>query len=323
MFDVLGIGVAAVDDLVRVPRFPAPDTKVHVTATERTCGGLTATALVAAARLGASCAYAGVQGTDELSDAVLACLVAEGIDVSHVARRPEAGPGHSIVVVDDAGSRTVFSDRRRASAGGDDWPPADVVRSAGVLLVDHVRLGASIRAARIAQAAGIPVVGDLERDDDPRFGELLALVDHLVVPRAFGERLAAISDPVAIVRALHVAGRTVVVTCGSEGAWYAGPEPDARPAHEPALAVEVVDTTGCGDAFHGAYAAGLAFGLGLAARIRLATVVAGLTATRLGGQAGIPRRAEVEALLDVALPRTAAASRATGSGARAGTRDGV
>jgi sugar/nucleoside kinase (ribokinase family) len=59
----------------------------------------------------------------------------------------------------------------------------------------------------------------------------------------------------------------------------------------------VVDTTGCGDVFHGAYAAALAEGLDPAARVRLASATAALKATRSGGQAGIPVRDTVEAFL--------------------------
>jgi sulfofructose kinase len=297
MVDVLGIGIAAVDDMIRVQRFPEPDTKVRVTGSDRACGGLTATALVAAARLGASTAFAGVLGPDDLSDFVLRSLEAEGVDVSHVVRLPHAGPGRSIIVVDPEGRRIVYSDPSRTIAASEVSPPPAVVRGARVLLVDHVRVPASVRAARVARAAQIPVVGDLERSDHPRFPDLLALVDHLVIPVAFGARLTGASDPSGILTALRAPGRTTVLTVGADGAWYLGPDAADAPAHVPAFAVDVVDTTGCGDAFHGAYAAGLAFGIDLAGRVRLASAVAALTATRLGGQVGLPDRATVDAFL--------------------------
>jgi len=66
--------------------------------------------------------------------------------------------------------------------------------------------------------------------------------------------------------------------------------------------VDVVDTTGCGHAFHGAYAAGLAFGLDLRSRVRLASAAGALAATRPGGQAGLPTRSDVEALTGERLP---------------------
>jgi sugar/nucleoside kinase (ribokinase family) len=297
MVDVLGIGIAAVDELIRVPHFPEPDTKVRVLGSERACGGLAATALVAAARLGASTAFAGVLGEGDLSDFVLRSLEAEGVDVSHVVRLPHAGPGRSIIVVDPGGRRIVYSDPSRTIAGSEVAAPPAAVRGARVLLVDHVRVPASVRAARVARAARIPVVGDLERSDHPRFPDLLALVDHLVIPASFGARLTGASDPPGIMSVLRAPGRTTVLTGGADGAWYQGPDDADAPTHVPAFAVRAVDTTGCGDAFHGAYAAGVAFGLDLAARIRLASAVAALTATRLGGQAGLPDRATVDAFL--------------------------
>ena len=93
--DVLGLGFAAVDELLYVAAYPAADAKTQVRRWERHCGGLTATALVAAARLGARCAYAGAVGEDELSQFVLACLRQEGIDVAHVRRRADAQPVHA------------------------------------------------------------------------------------------------------------------------------------------------------------------------------------------------------------------------------------
>ncbi len=295
---MLGIGIAAVDDILRVPHLPEADGKVRVTGSERACGGLAATALVAAARLGVRAGYAGVLGTDDLSDFVLRTLASEGVDVAHAARLPQAGPGRSIIVVDPDGRRIVYSDPSGALVAAELAPTPDVVRSTRVLMVDHVRVPACVRAARVARAAGIPVVGDLERAEHPRFPDLLALVDHLVIPVAFGARLTGARDPDAILRGLRSPGRTVVLTAGAEGAWWLGPDATAVPAHRPAFPVTVVDTTGCGDAFHGAYAAGLATGLDLPARVRLASAVGALTATRSGGQAGLPDRPTVEAFMD-------------------------
>jgi sugar/nucleoside kinase (ribokinase family) len=67
--------------------------------------------------------------------------------------------------------------------------------------------------------------------------------------------------------------------------------------HQPAFKVAVVDTTGCGDVFHGVYAATLAQGFDLPTRIRWAAAAAALKATACGGQSGIPKRATVEQFL--------------------------
>src|SRR5262249_48809637 len=98
-FDIVGLGCAAVDDLLYVPAYPPADAKAQIQRRERQGGGLTATALVAAARLGARCAYAGVLGDDDLSQFVRANFEGEGVDVTWVRLRPGARPIHSIIIV--------------------------------------------------------------------------------------------------------------------------------------------------------------------------------------------------------------------------------
>src|ERR1043165_5428249 len=109
-FDVLGLGCAAVDDILYVKQYPPADAKIHVLRRERHCGGLTATALVAAARLGAKCAFAGTLGYDEGSEFVLQTFRREGVNVEHVVRRKDAAPVLSVIVVDEnRGTRNIFA----------------------------------------------------------------------------------------------------------------------------------------------------------------------------------------------------------------------
>jgi sugar/nucleoside kinase (ribokinase family) len=108
--DVLALGCVAVDHLLYVTSYPAANTKVAVCQTGRQCGGMAATALVAAARLGSRCAFAGTLGPDEGSRFVTDCLRREGIDLTHVVLRDNARPIHSTVVVDqgnETGRRAV------------------------------------------------------------------------------------------------------------------------------------------------------------------------------------------------------------------------
>jgi len=295
--DILGLGAVAVDDLVYVPSYPPADAKARITASDRQCGGLTATALVAAARLGCQCAYAGVTGTDENSEFALNAMVAEGVRTNLARRTPTARVFHSIIIVDESGARTLLCDGRNVVGAVDDWPAEEMIASARVLFVDHVGMAGMLRAARVARAAGLPVVADIERNDEEHLEELMEFVDHLVVPHSFAQARTQCSDPGAaaeeLIRPHH---RAVVVTCGARGSWYVGDGvPEA--VHQPAFPVAAVDTTGCGDVFHGAYAAGLVKGMELDARVRLASAVAAIKATRRGGQAGCPTLAEVNAFL--------------------------
>jgi sulfofructose kinase len=295
--DVLGLGCTAVDDLLYVSAYPTADSKVPVLRRERQRGGLTAIALLAAARLGSRCAFAGVLGEDADSRFVADSLSADSVDLTHVIRRPEARPIRSTVIVDETKqTRTILYDLS-GSVGADPALPADnVIRAARVLFVDHYGIEGMTRAARIATAAGIPVVGDLERDDWPGFAQLLDLVDHLIVSRAFATKLTGIVEPEGAIRKLWTDPRqAVVVTGGEEGCWYRGRASGVRQL--PAFHVEVVDTTGCGDVFHGAYASALARGLDLEERMRWAAAAAALKATQHGAQKGIPTQAAVAAFL--------------------------
>jgi len=297
-FDVLGLGCAAVDEILYVPVYPPADGKVEVRARERHGGGLCATALVAAARLGAECAFAGALGDDDGSRFVLDTLRGEGVDTRHTVRNKDAGPVRSVIVVDERRrTRNIFYHLPDVLGADAKRPAKEIIRGSRVLLVDRFGIPGMIRASRIARAAGIAVVADFESFRLPRFRELLALVDHLIVSENFARQFTGGRTPAAAAEKLWRKDRAVVViTCGVRGCWFLDSSM-ARPQHFPAFRVKAVDTTGCGDVFHGAYAAGLARGLPLVERLRLASATAALKARQRGGQEGIPGWREVRAFL--------------------------
>jgi len=294
-FDVLGLGALAVDDVLYVASFPAPDEKLRVKRSLRRCGGLTGVALVTAARLGARCGYAGCLGTDDLSRYVADHLIREGVSVARAPRLPQARVVHSIIVVgQDTGSRNIFFDDRGMVGAHDSLPADDLIGAAKVLFVDHCGMRGTLRAARAARAAGVPIVADLEDATDPLFQEVLELVDHLVLSEGFALGLTRAATAAAAALALWRPDRAaVVVTCGSKGCWSVSPESEGAARHHSAFAIQAADTTGCGDVFHGAYAARLACGDDLGRRLRFAAAAAALKAR----DAEIPGRAAVEQFL--------------------------
>jgi sulfofructose kinase len=295
--DILGLGCVAVDDLLYVPSFPVANTKVRVLSSERQCGGLTGTALVTAARFGARCAFAGLLGLDKLSNVVEENFLREGVEIKFAPRARDASVVHStIVVAVETGTRNIFY-RINGRLGADDLLPTEwVIRSARVLFLDHCGMVGNLRAALIARAAGIPIVADFERDNDPRFQELLGLVDHIVLSEDMAVKVTGKRSPQSAAEALwHKECHAVVITCGVDGSWFVGT--DQMVKHQAAFKVQAYDTTGCGDVFHGAYAAALAQGATLSERVRLATAAAALKATQPGGQRGIPTRSQVDEFL--------------------------
>jgi len=296
-WDVLGFGAVTVDDLLYVEHYPAPDSKAPVVEERRQGGGLTGTALVAAARLGARAAYCGVLGDDELSRFTIQELEREGVDCSLALRRADARPIHSRIIVERSmGQRVIlfsfagFTERRPEEMS------EELIANCRVLFVDHIVLAGSLRAIELAHAHSIPAVGDVERDVGAGLQELMRGIDHLIVGVQFAGRVTGEGDPAAMVRALSGPGRAcAVVTAGDRGCWYS--ERGGEAQHYPAFRMQVVDTTGCGDVFHGAYAACIARGEGVSAAIRVATAAAGIKATQPGGRVGIPDRPTVERFL--------------------------
>jgi len=315
--DVLGIGCCAVDDVLYVDRYPSADSKMEVRQRERRCGGLTSIALMTAARLGASCQFAGALGNDDLSRYALAAMNEYGVDTSTVVVRPDARPVYSVIVVDrSTQSRTILYDPNNVYGADVVLPSAELIREARVLYIDHYGVPGMIRAARIAREAGIPVVADLEDDHSPGFDELLGLVDHLILSQDFALRITRQATPAGAAQKLWRNDRSaVIVTAGAEGCWYVdGPVP---PTHCPAFKLTVRDTTGCGDVFHGAYAAALAQHLALPERVCLASAAAALKAANVGGPAGIPPGDEVRRFLAARPTEVRSDARASGATATA------
>lgn len=297
--DVLGLGAVAIDDLLYVDRYPVVESKIRVRRRERQCGGQTGTALVAAARYGVTSAYGGRLGDDDLSREVVANFSREGVETCWAPVSADASPAHSTIIVDETtNTRTIFAYVAGELGASPLSPEASVIRASRVLLIDHHGSEGNLRAARIAREAKRPVVADFERPGEPPFEELLELVDHLVVSLPFAVHVTGISDPAKAVSALANSQRSMAaVTCGEEGCYYWVNGESGQVQHQPACQVEVADTTGCGDVFHGVYAAVLSQGAMPGECIREATAAAALKASQRGGQAGIPRRDAIEAFL--------------------------
>ncbi|HEY3359743.1 MAG TPA: carbohydrate kinase family protein [Polyangia bacterium] len=299
-FDVVGFGESSVDLMCVMPRHPAPGEKLRLTAVESQGGGQVATAMVACARLGLTARYLGAVGDDDAGARTLRELRAAGVDVAGVRVVAGAASRQAVVLVDAAGERTVLWHGDERTRLG----PADLDRerccSGRVLHLDATMLAAAQAAAAWARAAGILVSLDLDTPA-PGVEELIGLADLCVVPLAFACALTGAATAGAALRAL--AGRCpgqVAVTLGQGGALALD---GGAEVHEPAFAVDVVDTTGCGDVFHAAAIAARLRGLTPRPFLRFANAAAALATRRLGARGACPTLAEVEALLATGVAR--------------------
>lgn len=293
---VLGAGTITVDDFLHVLRYPAPDHKAPVLRRSRKLGGLIGTALAAAARLGASCGYAGVLGSDELSACVKNGLDAAGIDRSRVLEVLEAGVTHSVIVVgEEEHTRNIFYHLQMRPLPSE-RVDRSLISGAKVLVVDQL----GMELARLGRDMGLPVVADMDWSDRPDLEESMLMISHLILSSQFARDATGCQAPEACVEALHGSSDRpcTAVTWGAEGSYYcSGPgRPLAR--HVPGFPVDALETTGCGDVFHGAYARALVAGRSVEGSLRYASAAAALYAARPSGWEHLPGAAEVEQLLE-------------------------
>ena len=299
-FDVVGVGCCAVDYLGILPRFPKMDEKLWMEDFTKQGGGMVATALVALARLGAKPCYVGRVGNDEFGRFVVEAFESEGVDTSQIELVEGTSARVAFVFVDkETGSRTILIPTQ-------DIPPVEPehirpehILAGKILLIDPLETGAT-RAAAIANEAGIPVVIDAEyHGDDP--GRILDYCDYIIASEAFAQYYSKkenFKEGAAFIfeeQSKLSDDKVIVVTLGDRGCYCLSKDGSF---HLPAFEMEnVVDTTGCGDVFHGAYIYGILQGWNLKRTAEFASAVSALKTRKLGGRAGIPTLAEVAEFL--------------------------
>lgn len=297
-FDIFGLGTIAVDDCLYVDSYPPPDQKVRINREGRNVGGQIATALAAASRLGAHCAYGAVLGEDEFSTAAFDALQTAAVDCRFIQRTPGAGPIHSVIILNEkTGTRNIFYNLSRTAPVPANQINAATMGNTRLLLVDQFGPDTAIHSARLAHQTGASVVMDLEWLDAPRLDEMMSLADHLLVPRDFAVAYTKSATPAQAAEELHRRNprACTAVTCGTEGCYYL--HASAPVQHLPAPRVESLETTGCGDVFHGAYAAALAGDKNVLDCLRFASAAAAVFATRPSGWQHMPTTDDVNRLI--------------------------
>jgi sulfofructose kinase len=217
------------------------------------------------------------------------------VDVSHLRVQDKARSAVCFVLVHaQTGRRSIVC--YRGTYKDVELQQADYryITSAPFLHLDGHHMNAAITAARWMRKAGGTVVLDANRLR-PRLDELLPWVDVLITNASFPHAYTGQKNLEDAARELARTGaRLVVTTLGEKGCQCFSCE---ECLHVPGFVVKAVDTTGAGDAFHGAFIYGLLHGWSLLRTATFANAVAALNCTALGGRAGLPRLGKVQALL--------------------------
>lgn len=294
---ILCIGIPVRDLTFRVDSVPARGSKANATHLAEICGGNALNAAIAMARLGGRIAFAGPMGDarETSSNFILERMAAEGIDISHIVRMPDAATPVSAIIIDVTGERTLTIYRDPALWTVKLSDADELLADCQAVLVES-RCGAfCIGLCAEARRRGIPVIVGVDRAM-PLTDGLLTAASHLLFSSEQVQETAGVADDgEALKRLAGLTPAFLAATRGPRGTIWLN---EAATLEEtPAFPVEAVDTLGAGDVFHGAFTLRLAEGGGVREALRFAAAAAALKCSRQGGGQAAPQRIEVEEFL--------------------------
>ena len=294
-FDVVGMGLNAVDFISVVPEFPAPNSKMEILHFSKQGGGQVATAIAALSRWGVRTKYIGKVGEDDLGNFSLHSIRQEGVEVSSVTTEPSATNQVAIILVEKStGERTILWNRderlmyRKGELGKEE------VCSGKILHLDGHDIQAALQCVRWAKEEGIPTLIDLDKVESLT-SKLIQEIDFVITSSRFPMLYTGISDQRKALLELqkHTSG-FLCATLGHEGAVALI---NGEFLYVKGFEVKALDTTGAGDVFHAGFIYGLLQNWEVAEILRFANAVAALKCRDLGGRKGIPSLEEVQRFL--------------------------
>lgn len=292
--DVVGLGFSSLDYVGIVPHLPDLDEGMEMRDLAVQGGGPVAQALVTLARLGAATGYVGRISDDVAGAAMRQSLEEERVDLTELQLQPGASSAQCIILVDEmTGKRSICGYPGTAGDVAVSSMSLAYVCSGRYLHLDGFSMESALVAAKAARQAGVQVCldagGSLER-----LKPLIELTDVLIANEPFTLAAGDGNYERGAARLKELGPSIVVATLGSAGSYtFTGDEAFQIPS----FPITVVDTTGAGDVFHGAYLFGLLQSWPLREVATFANASAALQCTRLGGRAGIPTLAAVESFL--------------------------
>ncbi len=284
-FDVVGMGLNAVDHICIIPRFPRYEEKLRMRDFKRAGGGQVASALVACSRWGLKVKYIGKMGGDEMGAFSYEGLRMEGVNLDHAQRVGGAMNQFAFILVDvTTGERTIIWKRDEKLAMKPEEVPLDAITMGRYLLLDGHDALAAATAASEARKHGVTVVLDAETVKEGT-RELVASSDYVICSRDFPEAFTGERNLEKAMELIHRGGPICVgVTLGRDGAvclW------EGKFIRVKGFRVKCIDSTGAGDIFHGAFIYGLNKGWEMEKILDFANGAAALNCTCIGARGGI------------------------------------
>ncbi|HEX2086996.1 MAG TPA: carbohydrate kinase family protein [Solirubrobacteraceae bacterium] len=288
----IAMGVHVLDVLVRpVEAIPEGQGGQLVEEIRMTAAGSAGGAALVLARLGADVRSAGAVGTDPVGDMLLRLLERDGVDTSLLVRREGVQTSASVLPIRPDGSRPAFHVVGANGAYGPDDAPWDAIAEADVLHLGGPEFMGGEAAARVlsfAREHGVTTSADVLAPGEMGLLEWIAPalphVDYFLPNDEQAAGFTGRDDVELACRALVERGAgCVAATCGADGVLLVDRDGSER---VPAFAIDVVDTTGCGDAFSAGFLRGVGLGRSRREAAELGCAAAALVAQGLGTDAG-------------------------------------
>ncbi len=305
-FDYTAMGFYTFDCLGRpVSAIPDGGETAFIDEVALAVSGTAGCAAIVAAKHGLKVQAVGGVGPDPMGEWVLQRLDSFGIDRTRMERCPDHATSTSMVLTRADGSRPVL--HKRGATAGFTVTDADldrvldtkILHVGGVGLMDRMDRGRTAEVMQAAKAKGCVTTLDVfaaSAEDITLVGPLLPFTDYFLPSREEAIALTGLIDEEAIARALLDQGAgCVVLTLGADGAKYR--HSDGTSFDQPAFAVEVVCSCGCGDCFDAGFATGLHLGLSAEESVRLGQAASAQKLTGLGAQAGVVSLEETVAFM--------------------------
>ena len=295
-YEVVGLGQCCIDYLGVVEQYPDVNAKEEVNNLTVQGGGPVATAMVTLSRLGTSTTFIGKISNDYFGSLIKDSLTSAFVNIDHIVIEKDKRSQFAFIVIEkETGKRTVLWSRATVAPLRSEEVNRGVINTAKVLLLDGLMKDASMAAAEYAREAGVTIVVDAGSMREGALA-LANLSDYFIASEDFARQFSHANDPkVAAMELLDQGAKTVIITLGEKGSICATPESHF---YQPAFKINAVDTTGCGDVFHGAFIFGLLQKWELYETIRFASATAALKCREIGGRTAIPDLREVEEFLE-------------------------
>ena len=296
MKPIICVGHAALDFVYRIEAFPPVPTKVRSLEHIESGGGMAANAAATIARLGGPVELWSRTGADSAGKRIHALLEQEGVDIRYVRTYEGARSSTSAVIVDGKGERLIIGERDHAMSMDAGWLPLERIAGAAAVMSDLRWVEGTRAAFTAAREVGVPTLLDADLGGGGVLEEFLCLADYAIFSGPALDGFApGGSDSERLERALALGVKHAGVTRGAGG--YSWASAGGQTGHQPAFETQIVDTTGAGDAFHGAFAWALAGGHALPDCARIAAAVSALKCRRLGARSGLPTLEELNSFL--------------------------